>query len=105
MARVTFEFYCMECSKYFDVKLDMSTNGYYRIHCPNCGHIHYRSVVNGKITDERFTTRPDKDTPLIDDIYPMKSSCRNNQQETYLDNVQSTEGFMARLWKEKFSNA
>lgn len=103
--RKTFEFYCTECRKYFDVKLDVSTNGYFRIHCPSCGHTHYRAVKDGKITDERFTTRPDKDTPLLDDIYPMKSSCRDVQHETYLDNSFDTAGFMRRLWKEKFVNA
>lgn len=103
--RQIFEFYCTECYKYFDVKLDVSTNGYFRIHCPNCGHIHYREVKNGKITDERFTTRSDKDTPLLDDIYPMKSSCRDVQQEKYLDNSFDAAGFMHRLWKEKFADA
>ena len=101
MARQKFEFYCSSCGKYFDFKLNTSLDGNYRIHCPSCGHIHYRTVEKGRITDKRF---PENDNKiLIEDIKPMKSSCRDIQQETYLDNVQSCKGFLSRLWKERFA--
>ena len=54
MSRVKKEFSCTSCQKYFDIKLNMSLDGNYRIHCPNCGHVHYRMVKKGKITDDRF---------------------------------------------------
>ncbi len=100
MARKVYEFYCTECYKYFDVKMNVSLNGFRRIHCPNCNHIHYRNVKNGEITGDRFTTKADRDSILIEDIRPMKSSCWDYQKETALATSQSREGFMARLWAD-----
>ena len=100
MPKVKKEFICTECHKYFDVKLNMSLDGNYRIHCPNCGHIHYRKVFKGEITDTRFTDN--QTSILVEDIYPMKSSCRDNQEETIKDSVISGD-FLFQLWKEKFS--
>ena len=94
-----FEFYCSgSCHKYFDFKMNTSLNGNYRIHCPICGHIHYRVVKDGKITEQRF---PENDSQiLIEDIKPMKSSCRDSQCDKNQDLSISSEGFMYRLWKE-----
>lgn len=99
MARKKFEFYCSGgCGKYFDFVLNTSLNGNYRIHCPNCNHVHFREVKNGRITDTRF---PENDqSVLIEDIYPMKSSCRDYQKETEKEQVQTREGFLYRLWGE-----
>jgi len=104
MPRVKFEFHCSGgCSKYFDFKLNTALNGNYRLHCPNCGHVHFRIVRNGKITEGRFTDSPGD--MLIDDIYPMKSSCRDYQKETEKDlDTSKGESFIHRLWREKFSN-
>ncbi len=101
MARRKHEFYCTSCSKYFDVKLNMSLNGNHRVHCPNCGHIHFRLIEKGKITDTRFNEIADK--IIVDDIRPMKASCRDYQEETYEDAVETGAGFMSRLWKDRFS--
>ena len=100
--RVTHEFYCTECGKYFDVKLNMSLDGNHRVHCPNCGHIHYRYIKNGIITGDRFTDN--LNSILVDDLYPMKSSCRDYQKETVDDCAETESGFMKRLWKETFSH-
>lgn len=99
--RVKFEFSCTSCGKYFDFKLNIALNGNYRIHCPNCGHIHYRQVNDGKITDTRFPENDDK--LLIEDIMPMKASCRDFQTEKFEDLSDDAKGFMHRLWSEKFS--
>jgi DNA-directed RNA polymerase subunit RPC12/RpoP len=103
MPKVKHEFYCTECSKYFDIKLNMGLDGNYRIHCPNCGHVHYRAVSQGKITEQRFPHNECK--ILIEDIRPMRSSCRDSQTETELDSEYntSTKGFMHRLWAERHS--
>jgi DNA-directed RNA polymerase subunit RPC12/RpoP len=77
--RVKAEFYCQECRKYFDIKLNMSLNGNIRVHCPNCGHIHFRQIKDGVITDVRFD-RYDQ-SPIIEDLRPMKASCREFQVE------------------------
>jgi len=74
-----FEFYCTECSKYFDVKLNVALSGNYRIHCPECGHVHFRKVSGGNITDVRF---PDNhESILIEDIRPMKACSREFRTE------------------------
>jgi len=98
MARVLFQFHCTSCGKYFNFKLNTSLEGNYRIHCPNCGHIHYRKVLNGEITDTRF---PENSTSiLIEDIRPMKSSCTDVLRDTEKDLSRDAAGFMNRLWKE-----
>lgn len=107
-----FEFQCTECHKVFDFNLNMELNGNYRIHCPNCGHVHYRIVKNGKITEDRFPDR--SETPLIEDIIPMKASCRDFKKEKpedcfeyatdpKTDGSKAAQGFLRRLWQEKFS--
>jgi len=102
MAFLKHEFYCSgSCRKYFDFVLNEELNGSYRIHCPNCGHIHYRNVVNGVISEDRFTDSPE--SLLIEDITPMKSSCRDIPKETILDADHNPEGFMYRLWREYFA--
>jgi hypothetical protein len=90
----------------------MDLNGNYRVHCPNCGHIHYRVVENGKITVTRFNDR--SETILIEDIIPMKASCRDfrktKAEDCYeyatdlkQDGPKAAQGFLRRLWQEKFS--
>lgn len=105
MARQIFEFSCTECRKIFDIKLNISLNGKFRIHCPNCNHIHYREVVDGKITEGRFTELNTRDSRFIEDIKPMKSSCRDNQKETEKDSYfnQDSAAWLHQLWAEKFS--
>ena len=100
MPKVKKEFSCTSCQKYFDIKLNMSLDGNYRIHCPNCGHVHYRMVKAGKITDNRFTDN--SESVLIEDIYPMKACCRDNQEETTKDSEINGD-FLHKLWKDKFS--
>lgn len=102
MARRKFEFYCTNCFKYFDVKLNLSLNGNHRVHCPNCDHIHYRFVKNGEITGTRFTETDDQ--IIVDDIRPMKASCRDYQEETFDDNAETEKGFLKRLWTDRFSS-
>ena len=98
MAKVKKEFYCTECHKYFDIKLNVALDGNYRIHCPSCNHTHYRTVKQGMITDQRF---PDNhESILIEDIYPMKSSCRDTQQDL---NKGVYDKFMKQLWAEVLS--
>lgn len=99
--RQIFEFYCNECLKYFDIKLNVSLNGNHRIHCPNCEHIHYRFIKNGEITETRFTRNPTDF--IVDDIQPMKASCRDYQTETTEENLLTVKGYIRRLWKERFS--
>ena len=91
----------VSCGKYFDIKMNMSLNGNHRVHCPNCEHIHYRKIEGGQITEDRFFDDPD--SPIVDDLYPMRASCRDFQEETIEENLFTGKGFMKRLWNEKFS--
>ena len=98
VSTVKHEFVCTECQKHFDITLNMALNGNYRIHCPNCGHVHYRTVKNGQITDTRF---PDNhESILVEDIRPMKASCRDHPKEKV---PEVERGFLSNLWAEIFS--
>lgn len=101
MSRVKNDFICTECKRCFSFSLEMSLNQNYRIHCPLCGHIHYRKVQDGIITDLRFTGS--EEGTLAEDIRPMKSSCKNAVEDTDKDSYfyhRAGEGFLHRLWKE-----
>ena len=54
MAKTIVEFNCYMCSHYVYAKMNVEINGNYIVHCPNCGHKHYRKIEKGKITDRRF---------------------------------------------------
>lgn len=102
MPRQLFEFNCStECGATFDFKLNISLSGNYRIHCPKCKHIHYRKLVNGKITEDRFDKDPN--SIIVEDIRPMLSSIRSTSKEVPDDLSENDSGFMRRLWSEKFS--
>ena len=101
MSLVKNEFFCPECKKYFVFSLSLTLNQNYRIHCPMCGHHHYRKVENGEITDIRILDNFQES--LIADIIPMKSSCRDYSEEEDKDSYfyhKAWEGFIHRLWKE-----
>jgi len=95
------EFFCPECNKYFLFHLSLTLNQNYRIHCPNCGHTHYRKVVDGNITEIRIMDNLEE--ALVADIRPLKSSCVDYRTDTDKDSYfyhRSGEGFLFRLWKE-----
>jgi DNA-directed RNA polymerase subunit RPC12/RpoP len=93
--RQKFEFRCTECQKYFDFVLNIELNGNYRIHCPNCGHVHYRVLKKGAITEDRF---PQNDNQiLIEDIRPMKASCRDYKTEKKTET--GGRGYLNELWQ------
>lgn len=106
MPRRKFDFHCSECSTAFEFKLNTELNGNLRLHCPNCGHVHYRVFKNGEITETRFDNNPS--SPLIEDIRPMKSAMKKKVEETerdcYFAHDPHATGFMHRLWAEKFGN-
>lgn len=103
MPRVKYEFNCTNCPAIFDVKLNINMRGNYRVHCPGCGHIHYRQIVNGKITDTRFDDN--QNSILIDDIYPMASAIKEKSEEIKedMEYCHSEKGFFHRLWADKLS--
>jgi len=94
-------FFCPECDKYFLFHLSLTLNQNYRIHCPNCGHTHYRKVENGVITEVRIMDNLEE--AFVADIRPLKSSRMDYGTDTDKDSYfyyRPGEGFLYRLWKE-----
>lgn len=54
MVERTTELHCHECGQWVQFRLDEEVDGQHEIVCPVCGHIHYRIVENGRITDIRY---------------------------------------------------
>jgi DNA-directed RNA polymerase subunit RPC12/RpoP len=48
--------WCTNCAREFVATLDLSLNGNHEIVCPHCQHIHYRVVVDGEVTEERYNS-------------------------------------------------
>lgn len=70
MSRRVVEFNCYECSHYLYPRMNTELDGNYVIHCPNCGHLHYRTVRGGYITDTRF----DEHTAMRHELIMPKSA-------------------------------
>lgn len=51
------DMHCHHCGKGFIAELDFSINGNHVVECPRCGHEHCRTIKNGKITDDRWSSR------------------------------------------------
>lgn len=47
---------CHNCNKEFVAELDLDLSGNYVIECAHCGHEHWRTVKDGKITEARWGT-------------------------------------------------
>lgn len=52
------EINCHNCGKNFVAELDFSINGNFEIECANCGHLHLRTIKDGKITEARWGSDP-----------------------------------------------
>jgi len=48
------ELFCTECHRHVQFDMDFDFDGNHQITCPNCGHFHYRVVVDGRITEDRY---------------------------------------------------
>lgn len=46
--------WCTNCARQFVAVLDLSLNGNHEITCPHCRHVHYRVVLDGVVTEERW---------------------------------------------------
>lgn len=55
------DLYCHSCEEKklpynFIATIDFSLNGNHEIECPRCGHIHYRLIKDGVVTDIRYSS-------------------------------------------------
>lgn len=55
--------HCHNCEKNFIAELDYDIQGNHVIICPHCGHEHWRTIKKGKITDFRWGSHNDGNTP------------------------------------------
>lgn len=73
------EFYCAECDHCVYVHLSLHLNGNHIMHCPNCGHRHYRVIKDGVITSDRFSEQ----LPIASVIRPVKSAAVPREKRRY----------------------
>lgn len=57
MSKIRTDLRCTECNNTFIAQLDFSIDGNHIIECPHCGHEHCRVIKDGKITEERWSSR------------------------------------------------
>ena len=88
------ELHCHSCQRYVQFDLDLSADGDYRLDCPSCGHDHYRTVVNGKITDRRWGRSQSQQQPY--QIFAI-STTASSTWTTYMG-TQSSNTFSYRAW-------
>ena len=50
------EIFCHGCNNYVQFNIDTELDGKHVLHCPVCGHEHYRFVKEGVITNDRWGT-------------------------------------------------
>lgn len=50
------DLYCTNCSKNFIAQLDFDLDGNHEVECPYCGHIHFRVIKSGIVSDDRYNS-------------------------------------------------
>ena len=48
------ELNCTECGGHVRFEMDFELDGNHEIKCPECGHLHYRVIKDGQVTDDRW---------------------------------------------------
>lgn len=64
VGKVRTSVHCHECNKTFIAELDFDINGDHSIICCYCSHEHCRTIKDGIITGDRWSSRPDKKIPV-----------------------------------------
>jgi len=95
------QFHCStECNKYFLTYLRSNLNGNYAIRCPNCDHLHYRSIKNGLVTDDRRNDMKDQ----LDIIEGMASTISDIPHDLDKVNLRSiTPSAVKSSWLKEIS--
>ena len=88
------ELWCHNCERYVQFTLDTDLNGNHEIECPSCGHIHYRFVENGKVTDIRYRSS----YPTYQVSYTVSSSA------SYMTMTSSGDSHCAESWSYYYSS-
>lgn len=48
------DLHCTNCGRHVIFDMDFDLDGNHEITCPECNHVHYRVVENGRITEDRW---------------------------------------------------
>ena len=93
---------CTNCRIQFRFDMDFELDGNHEITCPGCGHVHYRVVVNGKITEERFNQNPAFQTFYSTNYYISSTSSTSTDDTNYIGTGGTTAGtgdmFIRNSW-------
>lgn len=91
--------YCHDCGKNFVALLDHSINGNHIIECPHCGHEHCRVMENGRVTEQRWSSRygNDRTRPNARPRKVWKSDVLKAQ-------TSSASHFMTSLWLDRITS-
>lgn len=97
------ELHCHNCGRYVQFNLDPEQDGNYVLDCPNCDHKHYRRIINGRITDERWGQGPLVWTAITNNLTSSASSTFT----TYTGTVSgsATTGFLYDSWMNTTTGA
>lgn len=52
---------CTECSRNFIALIDLRLEGNHIVECPYCRHEHCRVVIGGEVTEDRWSSRAQRD--------------------------------------------
>ena len=74
--------HCHACSGNFVAELDMEIDGQHVVECPSCGHLHYRIIKGGKITEARWDSDNSLPQVKVDKRSVWKSSVIAAQTST-----------------------
>ena len=94
------DMHCHACSEKglppsFIARIDYGLNGNHEIECPRCGHLHYRKIVDGVITDDRYHS--DNHTHRVGGNNVWKS-------ETVPIETSTAQMFLRDLWLKRESD-
>ncbi len=87
---------CTECHHKFIAKLDYDLDGEHRIICPYCGHIHYRVINKGVVSETRWESRPPSEAAFVN--VSTERSWKDDQ-------LQATTTSVAQHIRERFLKA
>lgn len=92
------DMHCHNCNGNFVAELDYDINGNHEVHCPRCGHIHFRKIVGGKITGDRYDS--DSSTTKVDGRSTWMAGVVRKQKAGVVAGakVSTTAMFIRDLW-------
>ncbi len=87
---------CHHCHKDFLALVDYSISGKHIIECAHCGHEHCRVIKDGKITEERWTSKPQRPDEV--------TRCRRTWKHGSIQAAStSTSEFIRSRWLDRYT--